>query len=576
MVKKTTSTMESDSILQFILNGIIKVLPCVNVGVLFLYEQDKNLLKMVATHNIHFDDDSPYLKPGEGVSGKCFAQKACLALNSTKDFIDYIDSPSSYMRSFPESNREYPYSAMSCTLMVENEAVGVVIIYNYVDENYIFTDDDLELLNAASDHAAITISKSRLINQKEYYLKQLEKSNKALESTVEIQSEFTDIILNNNGFSKILEYLKNIIKGEVFLYDVFLQEIYRTNQNLEINLPKLIDDNNLLNIYKFQHNESFDYRINGKLYLIRPIIVQKDLIGFLIIRMEDKTINKKEEAVLNHASLSIALEWLKNDARTKSFSDYSNKFFDLVLTNPFDNKLMNYANKLGVNKDSNFCVVIIKKDLNEDIKFQEEIIKSIYIKNIISVVKNSSINGIVFPREDDTYIIFYSTKEIDQMNNEIFRIENKILSLKNTRMVRGSTYNDLENIIKSYDNCQSCLKFMVEYKSFIEHIDYNSLGLWKLLLKLDKNDLENYAYDLLKNILKEKAEKSRELISTLKVYSKNNQNIKETAKELNLHHNTIYFRIKKIEKILGMDFSSMKDWVEIQLACEIVGKCNNY
>ena len=35
MVKKTTSTMESDSILQFILDGIIEVLPCVDVGSAF-------------------------------------------------------------------------------------------------------------------------------------------------------------------------------------------------------------------------------------------------------------------------------------------------------------------------------------------------------------------------------------------------------------------------------------------------------------------------------------------------------------------------------------------------------------
>ena len=35
---------------------------------------------MVATHNIDFDDAYPYLKPGEGVSGKCFAEKrlSCL------------------------------------------------------------------------------------------------------------------------------------------------------------------------------------------------------------------------------------------------------------------------------------------------------------------------------------------------------------------------------------------------------------------------------------------------------------------------------------------------------------------
>jgi len=544
MVKKTTSTMESDSILQFILNGIIKVLPCVDVGVLFLYEKDKELLKMVATHNITFDDERPYLKPGEGVSGKCFAQKDCLALNSTEAFVNYMDCPSSYMRSFPDSNKEYPHSAMSCTLMVENEAVGVVIVYNYVDENYFFTEDDLELLNAAADHAAITISKSQLIKQKDYYLNQLEESHRALESTVDIQSTFTDIILNNNSFSKVLEYLKSVINGEVFLYDVFFQEIYRTNQNIEINLQQLIDDNNLKINQETQHYQSAYYRINDKLYIISPIIVQKNLIGFLIILMEDKIINKKEEAILNHASLVIALEWLKNDARTKSFSDFSNKFLDSVIKNPVDSNLLIYANKLGVNKDSNFC--------------------------------DSIIHGIVFPREDDIYIIYYSEKPINKMKKEILRNVNKLLTFKNLRLVIGGTYNSLENIVKSYEDCQNSMKLMIEYNTSLKYIDYDSLGIWQLLLKLEKKDLEEYACKLLQNILEEKTEKNNELIMTLQAYSNYNQNIKETAKVLNLHHNTIYFRIKRIEKILGLDFSRKDDWIKIQLACSIIGKCYNY
>ena len=576
MVKKTTSTMESDSILQFILDGIIEVLPCVDVGVLFLYEKDKDLLKMVATHNIDFDDDYPYLKPGEGVSGKCFARKDCLALNSTEAFVNYIDCPSSYMRSFPESNKDYPYSAMSCSLMVENRAVGVVIVYNYNDEKYIFTDDDLELLSAAADHAAITISKSQLIKQKDYYLKQLEESNEALESTVEIQSNFTDIILNNNSFSNILEYLKNIIKGDVVLYDVFFQEIYRTGADQDIPIQRLITDNNLFKVSENQHYESIYYRHNDKLYIINPVIVQKNLIGFLIIFLKDRTINKKEEAVLNHASLVIALEWLKNDARTKSFSDFSNKFLDSVLKTPIDINAINYAHQLGLKNESDFCVAVIKNDFGDDKKYQDEIIKNLYIKNIINIVKSTSVRGIVFPRDDGVYIIFYSKQGNRQMIHDVERIEKKILDLnQNTRLIRGGLYNSLENIKKSYTDSQKCLKLITDYNVPMRRITYDSIGIWQLLLKLDKKDLQEYAYNILKNLLKEKTEKNKEFLLTLESYSNNNQNIKDTAKELNLHHNTIYFRIKKIEEILGIDFNSKNDWLNIQLACAIISKCNN-
>ena len=141
--------------------------------------------------------------------------------------------------------------------------------------------------------------------------------------------------------------------------------------------------------------------------------------------------------------------------------------------------------------------------------------------------------------------------------------------------MRGGFYNSLDNIRKSYADSQKCLKLITDYNVPMRRITYDSIGIWQLLLKLDKKDLEEYAFNILKNLLKEKSEKNKEFLLTLKSYSNNNQNIKDTAKELNLHHNTIYFRIKKIEEILGNDFNSKNDWLNIQLACAIISKCNN-
>jgi DNA-binding PucR family transcriptional regulator len=39
-----------------------------------------------------------------------------------------------------------------------------------------------------------------------------------------------------------------------------------------------------------------------------------------------------------------------------------------------------------------------------------------------------------------------------------------------------------------------------------------------------------------------------------------------TARELHIHANTLYHRIKKIEDILDMDFSDYEDYLKVQLA----------
>lgn len=574
MVNKTSSSMESESIIQFILDGIIDVFPCVDKGVLFLYEKETDLLRMVATHNIEFNESEPFLKKGEGVSGKCFVQQNCIALNSTKAFVEYMDTTSSFMRSFPEANMPYPFSAMACTLMVEDTAVGVVILYNYSDSNYTFSDDDLELLNAAADHAAITISKSQLIVQKDFYLKKLEESNRALESTVTIQTAFTDILLNYSSFPKILDYLKIVLQGEVCLYDVFLEEIYSTTQNAGINLTQIIH-NHFSEIFNDnQSDRNIFYRLENKLLIIRKIMVQEKLIGFLLVSMHDRTINTKEEAILNHGALVIALEWMKNDAKTKSFSDYTNRLMDLIINEADENQLLLYANNLGLKNQYNYCMAIIHRGHNEPGLVREDEFDYLSMKNIIRIIKYSPIQGIVFSRNDELHMIFYSALAPEEMNTEIIAISQHVTQSEYSCFVKGAVYSGLKDLRRSYYNCLDCLNLKTQYGYTNRLIDYDKLGIWKLLIKLDRQFLEEYANEVFRGISDEQPSKKEEYLSTLIKYIGNNRNIKATSEVMNLHFNTIYFRLAKIEKLLGVDFNKAEDWMVVETATLICQACD--
>lgn len=578
VAKKNTSTMESDSILQYILGGIVSVLPYVDKAILYLYEEDKDMLKMVATHNIEFADAYPYLKRGESVSGKCFEKRDCVALNGKGSYAGYMDRLSTYFKSFPEDDKEYPYSSMTCCLMVENRPVGVVTVYNYIDENYAFTEDDLELLSAAADHAAITISKSQLIKQMNYYLRQLEENNKSLADSLEMQSKFTQIILNHNGFGHILEYLKTVINHEVYLYDLFSQLIYTTaGEEHAPSLPGLVDQNTLMDMVNHGNYDKISYHQNESLYVIKPVIVHTHLIAFLMVDTRQKPFGKKEEAILNHASLVVALEWLKSDAKTKSFSDRSNQLLDLLLHNPADTAAPHYAEELGLPLDGHYCMTIVKQRGIHAPEVNNELIINLGLKNVVNILKNAAVKGLVFHRDEHLHILFYFPADCEEKAQALEEVEDAILALdEHLKIVRGGIYPCPDKIKKSYDEALLCLKMLGDYHISRRKIDYAGLGIWQLLLKLEKADLERYACQVLNNLLKERTEKNRELFLTLRSYAANNKNSKACAKELGLHLNTIYFRIKKIEDLLGLDLNQEVDWLNVQLACAILSRCDAF
>ena len=65
------------------------------------------------------------------------------------------------------------------------------------------------------------------------------------------------------------------------------------------------------------------------------------------------------------------------------------------------------------------------------------------------------------------------------------------------------------------------------------------------------------------------AKKDGELIKTLSVIIKNNWYSNQAAKILYVHHNTVKYRIEKIEKLLGLDLNQHRNRLNITIAIEL-------
>ena len=232
-----------------------------------------------------------------------------------------------------------------------------------------------------------------------------------------------------------------------------------------------------------------------------------------------------------------------------------------------------YARRLRINKSSDFCLLIVTGEIVDlDIN-----IIGFYIEKIDEILEKSTLKGNAFSRDNNIYILLEFDLDYSQAHKDIDTLEDHILSLNNKLILtRGGVYHSIENIKKTYADARQCLKMFNDYKITGRKIAFDSIGIWQLLSKLEKNNLYEFANNILKNLLDDQSEKGREFLLTLQTYVANNKNIKDSANELGVHLNTIYFRIKKTEEILGVDFDNEKDWLSIQLACSILKRSNTF
>ncbi|MDO4581292.1 MAG: helix-turn-helix domain-containing protein [Bacillota bacterium] len=561
MAKKITSTMESDLILQFIIDEIVAVIPGVDAGGLYLYEEDKNLLRMSASCNLVYRDEQPYLRLGESISGKSFVRRDCVALNSTKVFADYIEQQPTLMT----TRHKYPCSAMTCCMLIEDQAVGVVSVYNHLHNDMQFTQDDLDLLRAAANHAALIINKSKLIKQKDFYISQLS-------AMVEIQSSFTNILLDNGGFEGIIDYLKKVVGEDVMLYDAFFQQIYSTDPMQTDALPTQFLNEDFLQ--KVNAHDNFDPIIlsHGDSYItVSPVAGKGRLLGFLLVHMQTPTMLNQIQIIVNYASLVIALEWMRQDAATKRVSDRYNKFFEMVLTAPADAKTIHYAEQLSLNSEDDFCVLIVSGNSpDKQPPLHRESFADMMMQKIVTVLRRSAVRGIVFSHEDDIYIIFSFDNNKTSAKKIIRRISEQLLELHDSiNIAEGGVHHSLSNIKRSVEEARLCQKMLALGANNVRSVCYDELGIWQILLRLEQGLIRDYAVNILHGLPTGDDEKSREFYQTLQAYILNNKNIRNTARDLNLHHNTVYYRVTRMEEILGVDFADEQDWLNIQIACTI-------
>lgn len=104
-----------------------------------------------------------------------------------------------------------------------------------------------------------------------------------------------------------------------------------------------------------------------------------------------------------------------------------------------------------------------------------------------------------------------------------------------------------------------------------EVITYEGLGVYRLLLQIgDMQGLWQYAEDVLGPLLEYEATHKLELVRTLSVYLSEHASLKQTARRLRVHANTISYRVQRIEALTPLDLTDPEDRLVAHIAVKII------
>ncbi len=125
----------------------------------------------------------------------------------------------------------------------------------------------------------------------------------------------------------------------------------------------------------------------------------------------------------------------------------------------------------------------------------------------------------------------------------------------------GNFYRGKDGIVLAYEEAKVSLQLGLNFEEHKPLFHIDDLGMIAILAGGNKRWQENFVRNLLTQLLPEKY-----LIETVDVFFNENMSLTQTAKNLNIHRNTLLYRLSKIKKITGLDPRNFNDAVKIKLA----------
>lgn len=406
-----------------------------------------------------------------------------------------------------------------------------------------------------------------------------------LSYALDIQNKFSNLLMNDVTTSRFIAELGNVINAPAILLSPWHKVISHSNYFSGSDHPasfyaEQLSEHDFIKINKEKTSFLVSNLKGEKIQMIAyPVKVGNYFPFHLIILKPEQIPYPISEFAIEQAVLVLTFMLYKNHKVQEFFDILKSDFLEQLVKSKTDQindnrNWIDLGRNYGLIKSNYYqialayCVpskrsktqIIYRKEEAEIAKLwlQEQL--PIKIKNVaIFKVKSSNETAILF-QSDETNL-----KTILQDTSKLLKDELGI----NLTFAFGNPYKSIEDISSSFVEAKSTLDESKQLYApdIVNH--YHPKGLIGLFENTREENIHYFCEKILKKLAYPEEPNLRDLKKTLKVYLDYHCEITKTANALYLHRNTIKYRIKQCEKILGMPVKNPKNSLNLRLALEL-------
>ena len=284
-----------------------------------------------------------------------------------------------------------------------------------------------------------------------------------------------------------------------------------------------------------------------------------EVIGYIWAIRVNNSFDKEDFLLLKQAAVATKNIFLHNKLKTNQKEEHYQEFFWKLLTSYFHSNeiILEKFHKMHLETPSMYSIVIFEysQEITDDIENKINYLLNTFQKPkiLLYTIEKQRLICLTSLNKNDSLETLY------QFSNEFIEKMNERYSI--TSIVQGLSelQNDLLKIESSYHEALIVLSIKKRFPTEVNDLhSYQRLGYYRYLnALLESNIYHDYENESLTKLKEYDQKYQNNLVETLEVYLNSDCNVNSAAKALNIHPNTLTYRIKRISEIGEIDLKNV-------------------
>ncbi len=409
----------------------------------------------------------------------------------------------------------------------------------------------------------------------------LNQSAQLTQRALDIQRQLISLSAENRDLSSLLQIIARATAKPVVIHDdagVMMAQMYPnvTRRSGGAGLLQSLPYNEFQRWLEAQAPQTPGIIAHSPIGHTIVIKVEKRIAGYLSLVDSAATLDEFDRLVLTYGADVCAIELAKNRAIASAVEQTRGDWVQMWLSGSSadDQLLITRAQQAGFDVDSSYVVTVFRATTLSGVVLP--------IEPLVTLVRDDlarrGINGavgqhvdaivILYPLDGSIPALIRTRALVEELRAQLaMRTPSGVVSAGISRPVIS-----LSSLREAYRSARNALNISAELGHRESTTFYGDLKLFQLLLSIKEQNLTHLRqfYDeSLRPLVDHDDRKQGDLIRTLNGFFEANGNLAKAAIDLDVHRNTLVYRLERITELTGLDLNDADNRLILHLALKI-------